>query len=301
VSVAAIGARWVAALTAAPWVLDIVVVGLVGVALGLIVRAALPDRTRYLPAIIGVAAILQALANVTDAPVSPSIFATAAPPVLGAILAVAGYVTVLAGGRDRTTADLGPRSAPAAAAAGMFVVAVMALLAHSMGLVIPAPDIAVIAVAIAAMATSSRRAWLGAGAAVLVTDPLNLLESLFTVSGLLLWLIGFGLARLVATIAAGDRGPVRPDGQPHRAIRDLLLVNGLNVVDAVSTWLLLERGTGVELNPVINLIGLPAKIALVAVSSIVLYRVRPQALRWLALPLAAVVAYHAFGIATVGA
>jgi hypothetical protein len=76
----------------------------------------------------------------------------------------------------------------------------------------------------------------------------------------------------------------------------LAAVNVLNVADAVLTELSIRSGLAVELNPVASAIGIPGKILLVATASYLLYRIRPHALVWPTLALAAVVGY----IGTVG-
>ena len=68
-------------------------------------------------------------------------------------------------------------------------------------------------------------------------------------------------------------------------------VNGLNVADALLTDLSIRWGLATELNPVASALGTWGKLGLVAVASYVLYRIRPRALLWPALALAAVVLY----------
>ena len=66
----------------------------------------------------------------------------------------------------------------------------------------------------------------------------------------------------------------RPQG--HAA--SLWVLNALNVTDALLTTIALRSGVAVEANPVVRLIGMPGKIALVAVAGWLLYRLRPRAL-----------------------
>ena len=80
----------------------------------------------------------------------------------------------------------------------------------------------------------------------------------------------------------------------------LVVVNALNIADAVFTWVLLRRGTGEELNPVIDVIGLPGKVIAVAIGTYVLYRIKPDSLRWALIPVASIVAYHVMGAIFVG-
>jgi hypothetical protein len=76
----------------------------------------------------------------------------------------------------------------------------------------------------------------------------------------------------------------------------LVLVNVLNVADAVLTWMALDSHQAAEANPVVRMLGLPAKVMLVAAITLVLYRRRPRALAWTVLLFAAVMAWHVAGI-----
>jgi hypothetical protein len=75
------------------------------------------------------------------------------------------------------------------------------------------------------------------------------------------------------------------------------VLNALNVADAVLTHIAVGSGEAGEANPIVRLIGLPAKIILVAALSVVLLRLRPRALPFLVLAFAAVLAWHLAGIA----
>jgi len=93
----------------------------------------------------------------------------------------------------------------------------------------------------------------------------------------------------------------QPLGKALRWLRDrpvllLIAVNALNVADAILTFAEVHRGGVVEANPVINVIGLPAKIVLVGAFSVVLARRRPRALVWPALILVGVLGWHLAGL-----
>jgi hypothetical protein len=75
----------------------------------------------------------------------------------------------------------------------------------------------------------------------------------------------------------------------------LIAVNGLNVADAILTEIGIRSGRVAELNPLVSDMGSLGKIALVGLLSLALYRLRPRALVWSTVPLAIVVAYHAYG------
>jgi hypothetical protein len=76
----------------------------------------------------------------------------------------------------------------------------------------------------------------------------------------------------------------------------LVAVNGLNAADAILTDLSIRRGIATELNPVASALGSGGKLVLVAVASYLLYRIRPRALLWPTLALAAVVCYIAIAL-----
>jgi hypothetical protein len=65
----------------------------------------------------------------------------------------------------------------------------------------------------------------------------------------------------------------------------------LNVGDAMLTNLLIRSGLASELNPLASVLGIPRKLFLVGAASYLLYRIRPRALVWPTLALAAVVGY----------
>jgi hypothetical protein len=76
----------------------------------------------------------------------------------------------------------------------------------------------------------------------------------------------------------------------------LVLLNVLNVADAVLTWAAIDTKQASEANPVVRMLGLPAKVMLVAAISLVLYRRRPRALAWTSLVFVGVIAWHVAGM-----
>ncbi|HEV2754950.1 MAG TPA: DUF5658 family protein [Actinomycetota bacterium] len=58
----------------------------------------------------------------------------------------------------------------------------------------------------------------------------------------------------------------------------LLVLNGLNLLDAGLTLAVTETGIAREGNPVVEWLTLPGKVALVTVLSLVLWRLKPRAL-----------------------
>jgi hypothetical protein len=80
--------------------------------------------------------------------------------------------------------------------------------------------------------------------------------------------------------------------KPRRA---LLLLNALNVVDAMFTAFAVRTEGALEANPFVRVIGLPAKILLVGMLSPLVFRARPHALAWLTLILAGVLVWHLAG------
>jgi hypothetical protein len=81
-----------------------------------------------------------------------------------------------------------------------------------------------------------------------------------------------------------------------RRIALVIAVNALNVADAVLTSVEVHRGGVVEANPVIDAIGLPAKILLVGLFTLLLACRRPRALVWPALVLLGVLGWHIAGL-----
>lgn len=79
-------------------------------------------------------------------------------------------------------------------------------------------------------------------------------------------------------------------------MRLAIAVNALNVVDAAMTSLAIRSGGAYESNPFVEATGLPAKIALVALLSWILYRRKPSALIWPAAVLLWVACYHVAGV-----
>lgn len=82
-----------------------------------------------------------------------------------------------------------------------------------------------------------------------------------------------------------------------RPLMMFVVVNGLNVADAVLTRLAVGSGLATELNPLVRAGGLTLKIASVTVLSWIMLRRRPEALIWPIAALGSVVAYHVAGLA----
>jgi hypothetical protein len=76
----------------------------------------------------------------------------------------------------------------------------------------------------------------------------------------------------------------------------LILLNVLNVADAVLTWAAIDTNQAAEANPVVRMLGLPAKVMLVAAISLVLYRRQPRAIAWTVLVFIGVIAWHVAGL-----
>jgi len=76
----------------------------------------------------------------------------------------------------------------------------------------------------------------------------------------------------------------------------LVWVNVLNIADALLSWWAISSGRSSELNPVVSAIGLPAKVILVLLASLALYRARPRALVALLVVLCLVIVYHVAGL-----
>ena len=76
----------------------------------------------------------------------------------------------------------------------------------------------------------------------------------------------------------------------------LVLLNVLNVADAVLTWMAVDAKQAVEANPFVRMLGLPGKVMLVAAISLVLYRRRPRALAWTLVVFVAVLAWQLAGV-----
>jgi Domain of unknown function (DUF5658) len=81
-----------------------------------------------------------------------------------------------------------------------------------------------------------------------------------------------------------------------RPLRLVIAVNVLNVVDAVMTSLAVRSGGAFEANPIVRLVGLPAKVVLVGLLTWLLYRRKPSALVWPFGALLCVAGYHVAGI-----
>jgi hypothetical protein len=81
-----------------------------------------------------------------------------------------------------------------------------------------------------------------------------------------------------------------------RPVQLVIAVNALNIVDAVMTTLAVRSGGAFEANPLIRFGGLPVKVLLVGVLTVLLYRRRPTSLVWPAAALLWVACYHVGGI-----
>lgn len=81
----------------------------------------------------------------------------------------------------------------------------------------------------------------------------------------------------------------------ERPGRAAVLLNALNIADALFTALAVRAEGAVETNPFVRLIGLPGKIVLVGALSLLILRVRPRALAWLSLAFAGVLVWHLAG------
>ena len=81
--------------------------------------------------------------------------------------------------------------------------------------------------------------------------------------------------------------------RPRGRATALWILNALNVADALLTTIALRDGVAVEANPVVRAIGMPGKVALVAVASWLLYLLRPRALVIPVVALSLVVAWTA--------
>ena len=83
-----------------------------------------------------------------------------------------------------------------------------------------------------------------------------------------------------------------------RSPRSLLkMVLLLNLADVLLTWMLIRITGAVEANPIVRVIGLPAKLALVSLAALVVARVRPKALVWPVIVMLAVTVWHLGGLA----
>jgi hypothetical protein len=70
----------------------------------------------------------------------------------------------------------------------------------------------------------------------------------------------------------------RPEHERRMALVLLLVLNGLNLLDAGLTLAVTEAGIASEGNPVVRWMTLPGKVVFVAALSVVLWRLNPRAL-----------------------
>ena len=88
----------------------------------------------------------------------------------------------------------------------------------------------------------------------------------------------------------------RTDVSRGRDLGLLLVLNGLNLLDAFLTSVVVGRGLAVEGNPLVEAIGLWGKVALVAFASVLLWSLRPRALWIPIVAYSAIVLYSAAGL-----
>jgi len=81
-----------------------------------------------------------------------------------------------------------------------------------------------------------------------------------------------------------------------RPLGALVLLNGLNVLDAILSDAAIGAGTASELNPFVLAVGTPVKLILVVACSVLLYWKRPRALVWPSLAFVVLAAYHLTGL-----
>lgn len=86
----------------------------------------------------------------------------------------------------------------------------------------------------------------------------------------------------------------------ERPFQLAIAVNVLNLVDALMTLLAVRSGGAYESNPVVRLVGLPAKVVLVGLLTWLLYRRKSSALVWPFAALLLVAGYHVAGIVVNG-
>ena len=87
--------------------------------------------------------------------------------------------------------------------------------------------------------------------------------------------------------------------RPRGRATALWILNALNVADAWLTTVALQNGLAVEANPVVRAIGMPGKVALVAMAGWLLYSLRPRALVIPIVALSLVVAWTAINLLAV--
>ena len=86
----------------------------------------------------------------------------------------------------------------------------------------------------------------------------------------------------------------------ERPFQLAIAVNVLNLVDALMTLLAVRSGGAYESNPVVRLVGLPAKVVLVGLLTWLLYRRKSSALVWPFAALLLVAGYHVAGMVVNG-
>jgi hypothetical protein len=145
---------------------------------------------------------------------------------------------------------------------------------------------------------TGRRSIAWAAVAVPVMVQLDWYSVTFPGSSSMVHAVLFTLPFVGVTVLGLAPGPAARALNRLRAapLSALVLLNVLNVADAVLTWLAIDSHQASEANPVVRMLGLPAKVMLVAAISLVLYRSRPQALAWTVLIFLCVMAWHVAGI-----
>lgn len=101
------------------------------------------------------------------------------------------------------------------------------------------------------------------------------------------------------------RDPPQPEtveAPPQRRTGLALLValNVLNLLDALLTFLVTRAGIAIEANPLVGWMTLPGKVVLVALLSVVLWRLRPGALVIPVVAYSAIVCYTIAGALWLG-
>lgn len=85
-------------------------------------------------------------------------------------------------------------------------------------------------------------------------------------------------------------------GLRKRPVHLLVVVNALNTADAVATFVAVRAGDATEANPVVDIVGLPAKVVIGLIASSFVARHRPDALLTPIVVLSVVFAWHVLGL-----
>jgi hypothetical protein len=92
-----------------------------------------------------------------------------------------------------------------------------------------------------------------------------------------------------------DPGPPSTKAPRRTAFVLLLALNGLNLLDAILTFVVTRVGVAREGNPIVDAMTLPGKVAFVAALSFLLWKLRPGALIVPVVAYALVVCYTVAG------